>query len=180
MIATEKLKRSFSALESGLATDQFLGQRDSAAAEFEPVDLVLLDVSGWRGLATGMGWDRARLRSFDDLVDRWLVGGDRRELLDMAMSQAESGSGSVDFEDLAAGWLDQNRLGRLVALINESGYELPMYPLCYSLRKAFTVVDIAIEHVNARSSATAEELRLVPADDALGFDTGDVRQDFVL
>ena len=177
MIATEKLKRSFSALEGGMATDQLLDWRNPEAVEFEPVDLVLLDVSGWRGLARGMGWDEEYLRSFDDLVDRWLVGGDRRDLLNMARSRVASGSGSVDFEDLAVCWLDQDRVGRLVALINESGYELLMYPLCYSVGKAFAAVDIAIEHVSVGSDTSVEELSLMPADDALESDSDDVRQD---
>ena len=173
MVATEERRRSFLALKCGAAAEEIFTLSDSQHTNFEPVDLVLLDISGWRGLALTMGWDQVYLRSFDDLVARWLVGRDRRELLQIATEQTSAAHDGLDFGKLAVSWLNEERLGRLESLINESQYEVPIYPVCYSLGKAFTAVDIAIEHMGASYRST-EELSLVPADNGCSLEACDV------
>lgn len=166
MVAVEARRKCFSAIESGVAPFGQLSLPEPVTVQFEPVDLVLLDLAGWRGLASTLSWDVAYLRSFDDLVDQWLLGSDHRRLLDIASEQLSSGGVGLDFGDLALAWLDRERLERLVSLVEASHGEYSVYALCYCLGKAFMAVGIAKERVESVPGFTDEELSLVPADDA--------------
>ena len=179
MIATEVRRKSYTALESDWKMGQILSIPESEPADYEPVDLVLLDIPGWRGLALTMGWDSKYLRSFDDLVANWLVGRDRQDLLKLAKAHAKDARDGPDFTELVVSWLGQERLERLINLVEEAEYEHPIFPVCYSLGKAFTAVDIAIEHVTAVSVSTNKDLNLVPADDANAWSVDESGEDNV-
>ncbi len=166
MIATEVRRKSYTALESDREMGRTLSLPESEPTDCEAVDLVLLDIPGWRGLALTMGWDSIHLRSFDDLVANWLVGRDRQDLLKIAKAHTKDVRDGPDFTELVVSWLSQERLERLINLVAEAKYEHPIFPVCYSLGKAFTAVDIAIEHVTSVPVSTDRELSLVPADDA--------------
>ena len=77
------------------------------------------------------------LRSLDELVDRWLMGVDRRRLLEIAGKRLSTGSGKRDFRDLVVEWLDLGCLENLVTLVRASQDPFPVYPVCYALGKAF-------------------------------------------
>ena len=180
MVATKERRRSFTELEGGVETAWSSAGVGCEPVLFEPVDLVLLDVPGWRGLARGRGWDTKYLRSLDELVDRWLMGVDRRRLLEIAGKRLSTGSGKLDFRDLVVEWLDPGCLENLVTLVRASQDPFPVYPVCYALGKAFNAADIAMEHLMAGPDFSDEELMLVPADDGVGFDDEAVAGDSAL
>ena len=173
MVATVERRRSFTAIKGGVETAWDSTPFAGGPVNYEPVDLVLLDTAGWRGLASGLSWDDDYRRSLDELVDRWLTGIDRRRLLEIAAEQSSGGLERLDFKALVVAWLDPPRLGRLVSLVQESKHQFLEYPVCYALGKAFTAVDITVEHYCARPEYSDDELMLVLADDASTFDDGD-------
>ena len=170
MVGTAERLKAFTDLEGGVETAWASTSFGPGRNDFEPVDLVLLDITGWRGMASNLEWDADYLRSLDELVDHWLLGADRRRLLEIAVEQSSAGSEGLDFKDLVMAWLDPARLDRLVSLVGESQDLFPVFPVCYALGKAFTAADIAVEHCGVRRGYSDEELRLVPADDASAFD----------
>ena len=96
-----------------------------------------------------------------DLVSCWLPGDAHRRLLELAQDTPRDG-----FDDLAARWLDQERLSRLSALIADAGFESPVYAWRYALGQAFSAVAVALKHTGPRSHYPDAELELGPSDDA--------------
>ena len=173
MVATVERRRSFTAIKGGVETAWDSTPFAGGPVNYEPVDLVLLDTAGWRGLASGLSWDDDYRRSLDELVDRWLTGIDRRRLLEIAAEQSSGGLERLDFKDLVVAWLDPPRLGRLVSLVQESKHQFLEYPVCYALGKR-------LRRWISRLSTTVRGLNIrmmnccwVLADDASTFDDGD-------
>ena len=81
-------------------------------APLDPSDLALMDQSGWRALSQGQGWPQTFMDRLSQLVDDWLRGSDRKELLLLARSP---GPNREDFRpaELFQKWLDEERLERL-------------------------------------------------------------------
>ena len=128
-----------------------------------PVDMIVLDGWGWRGLAGALGWNDDDLAGMDRLVDRWLMGADRRRLLDVA--DAGVRSGCVSFDDVAGAWLGGERVARLESLVRVAGFGEPLYPFCYALGRALSDVESAVGFVTPRRRMSDDHLGLVAWED---------------
>ena len=108
----------------------------------EPADLALMDQSGWRALSQTQGWTQPFMDRLTQLVNDWLSGSDRKELLSLARSPAS------DDEDLRPAelfrrWLDEKRLGRLNELTADFDETKPLahyYALSHALRAVLSAV----------------------------------------
>ena len=132
-------------------------------AGLQAVDLIALDGWGWRGLAVALEWDESFLTGMDRLVDRWLMGADRRRLLEVA--DAGFRAGCVSFDRVAAAWLDGESVTRLASLVRAASYEEPLYPFCYALGRALSDVESAVDFVTPRRRLSDEQLGLVAWED---------------
>ena len=123
----------------------------------------------WQVAGERMGVDADGAQSLADLVSCWLPGDAHRRLLELAQDTPRDG---VDggFDELAARWLDQERLSLLSALIADAGFESPVYAWCYALGQAFGAVAVALKHTGPRSSCPDAELKLGSLDDAVDAD----------
>ena len=109
----------------------------------DPADLALMDQSGWRTLSQSQGWTQPFMDRLAQLVDDWLGGSDRRELLSLARSPA-SDDGEFRPADLFLRWLDAERLGRLNELTADFDETKPLahyYALSHALRTVLSAVD---------------------------------------
>ena len=129
----------------------------------QPLDMIVLDGWGWRGLAVALGWDETFLVGMDRLVDRWLTGADRRRLLDVA--DAGVRSGCVGCGDVAVAWLGGETVVRLASLVRAAGYEEPLYPFCYALGRALSDVESAVDFATPRRRVSDAQLGLAAWED---------------
>ena len=120
-------------------------------APLDPSDLALMDQSGWRALSQGQGWPQTFMDRLSQLVDDWLRGSDRKELLLLARSP---GPNQEDFRpaELFQKWLDEERLGRLNALTADFDETRPLAHY-YALNHALRAVLSAVGHTAAMPSA---------------------------
>lgn len=108
----------------------------------DPADLALMDPSGWYALSQSQGWTQPFMDRLTQLVNDWLSGSDRKELLSLARSTAWS---YEDFRpaELLRKWLDEERLGRLNALTTDFDETKPLahyYALSHALRAILSAV----------------------------------------
>lgn len=155
MNGTGALSRAYAVIEHNPA----IVKPTPRTSGYQPIDLVLLDTAGWRGLAFAMGWSQEYRWSIDDLANRWLGGSDRRDVLALANRAAAARNNPV-FAGLVVSWLDVDRMNRLMSLAEQLNPSDPVPPWCYSVTKAFTAVDVAIEHVRSRPHLTDDQLRI--------------------
>ena len=119
-------------------------------APLDPADLTLMDQSGWRALSQGQGWTQSFMDRLSQLVDDWLSGSDRRELLSLARTP---GSDEENFRpaELFRKWLDRERLGRLNALTADFDEIRPLAHY-YAMSHALRAVLSAVGHTEAMPS----------------------------
>lgn len=115
-----------------------------------PGDLALMDPAGWHSLSQNQGWTQPFMNRLTQLVDDWLGGSDRRELLSLARSPASDREGLRPAE-LFRIWLDEERLGRLDALTTDFDETKPLAHY-YALSHALRVVLSAVAHTRAMPS----------------------------
>ena len=165
MVSAVEKELSFTALCGGRSAVRAFAVPDDglAGSGLSAVDLVLLGRAGWLALAAREGWDEAYLTGLDGLVSRWLMGTDRRSLVDVAYA-CSNAAGGGGFREVALDWLGVDRLSRLCALLEEDGYAAPVYPLSYALGRAFEEVESALAHTRRRVSFTDSDLGLVVVD----------------
>ena len=124
---------------------------------------------GWQVPSELMGVDAAGAQSLADLVSCWLPGDAHRRLLELAQDTPRDGV-DAGFDELAARWLDQEKLSRLSALIADAGFESPVYAWCYALGQAFSAVAVALKHTGPGPNYPDAELELGPLGDAVNAD----------
>ena len=162
MVSVFEKELSFTALCGGRSAVQAFAVPDAglAGSGLSAVDLVLLGRAGWLALAVREGWDEAYLRGLDELVSRWLMGTDRRCLVDAAYACSHA-AGGAGFRELALNWLGVERLSRLCSMLEEDGYAAPVYPFSYALGRAFEEVESVLAHIRRPASFTDADLGLV-------------------
>ena len=156
------------AMERGVMPAFYRGAEGRVGARLpHPAPADPAGVRGADGQVAGerMGVDADGAQALADLVSCWLSGEAHRRLLELAQDTPRDG---VDggFDELAARWLDQERLSRLSALIADAGFESPVYAWRYALGQAFSAVAVALKHTGPRPNYPDAELELGPLDDA--------------
>ena len=110
------------------------GERRAGAKPSHPAPVHPAGVWGadWQVAGERGDIDADGAQALADLVSCWLPGDAHRRLVELARGTPRDG---VDggFDDLAARWLDQERLSRLSALIADAGFESPVYAWRYAL-----------------------------------------------
>ena len=147
------------------------GERRAGA---KPSHLAHAEPAGVRGADGQVAGERGDIdadgaQALADLVSCWLPGEAHRRLVELARGTPRDG---VDggFDELAARWLDQERLSRLSALIADAGFESPVYAWRYALGQAFSAVAVALKHTGPGPNYPDAGLELGPLDDAVDAD----------
>lgn len=136
----------------------------------EPVDLALMDQSGWRTLSQKQGWNQPFVDRLTQLVNDWLSGSDRKELLSLVRLHK---SDDEEFRpaQLLVSWLDEKRLGRLNELTADFDETKPLAQ-CYALNHALRAILSAVAHTEALPSNHWDTFRSSNVEDTLqSFDT---------
>ena len=156
------------AMERGVMPAPYRGAERRAVSRPShpaPADPAVVSGPDWQVPAARVDKDAAGAQSLADLVSCWLPGDAHRRLLELAQDTPRDGI-DAGFDDLAARWLNQERLSRLSELIADAGFESPVYAWCYALGQAFTAVAVALKHTGPRPNYPGAELELWPPDDA--------------
>ena len=92
MVGTAERLKAFTDLEGGVETAWASTSFGPGRNDFEPVDLVLLDITGWRGMAARLESDADYLRSLDEMVDQATAAHDCPPEIEHGTTDAATGN----------------------------------------------------------------------------------------
>ena len=131
------------------------------------VALVLMPQSGWRDLSQRLGWEPAFLGCLDGIVEDWLGGTDRRELLALARNTRAPSALQSAHRELLALWLNEKRMERLELLTEALGHNRH-FAHCYALSHAWRELVAALDHTNAMPAVEPSKPPALPDNDDAG------------